>query len=81
MSFQNRTFFDSDTLQFLQGIDPNTIDLIVTDPPFNRGKDFLAIPESALAGAFFQADSHDYKIGATRMICNPRGYPNGQGRI
>ena len=38
MNFQNRRFFHGDNLQFLRGIDSNTIDLIATDPPFNKGK-------------------------------------------
>ena len=31
-----------------------TVDLIATDPPFNKGKDFHATPESLAAGARFQ---------------------------
>ncbi len=31
-----------------------TIDLIATDPPFNKGKDFHATPDSLTAGAKFQ---------------------------
>ena len=33
----NRTLFISDNLPVLRGIDSETIDLIATDPPFNKG--------------------------------------------
>ena len=31
-----------------------TVDLIATDPPFNKGKDFHATPDSLASGAKFQ---------------------------
>ena len=37
----------------LRGIDSETIDLIATDPPFNKGRDFHATPDSLAAGARF----------------------------
>ena len=33
----NRTLFVSDNLPVLRGIDSESIDLIATDPPFNKG--------------------------------------------
>ena len=53
-NFQNRTLFKGDNLLFLQGMNSGTVDLIATDPPFNKGKDFHATPESLAAGARFQ---------------------------
>ena len=53
-NFQNRTLFKGDNLDFLRGINDKTVDLIATDPPFNKGKDFHATPESLAAGARFQ---------------------------
>ena len=53
-NFQNRTLFHSDNLPILQGMNSETVDLIATDPPFNKGKDFHATPDSAAAGARFQ---------------------------
>ena len=53
-NFQNRTLFKGDNLDFLQGMNSETVDLIATDPPFNKGKDFYATPESLSAGARFQ---------------------------
>ncbi len=53
-NFQNRTLFKGDNLDFLQGMNGGTVDLIATDPPFNKGKDFHATPESLAAGARFQ---------------------------
>ena len=53
-NFANRTLFHGDNLLFLQGMNGGTVDLIATDPPFNKGKDFHATPESLAAGARFQ---------------------------
>ena len=33
----NRTLFIADNLSILRGIDSESIDLIATDPPFNKG--------------------------------------------
>ena len=53
-NFKNRTLFHGDNLLFLRGINSETIDLIATDPPFNKGRDFHATPDSLAAGAKFQ---------------------------
>ena len=53
-NFQNRTLFHGDNLKFLRGINSGTIDLIATDPPFNKGRDFHATPDSLAKGAKFQ---------------------------
>ena len=53
-NFQNRTLFHSDNLPILQGMNSETVDLIATDPPFNKGKDFHATPDSLSSGARFQ---------------------------
>ena len=53
-NFENRTLFCGDNLSILQGINKETIDLIATDPPFNKGRDFHATPDSLAAGARFQ---------------------------
>ena len=37
MNIDSRTLFISDNLPVLRGIDSETIDLIATDPPFNKG--------------------------------------------
>ena len=50
----NRTLFEADNLPVMRGINSETIDLIATDPPFNKGKDFHATPDSLAAGAKFQ---------------------------
>ena len=52
-NFENRTLFQGDNLPFLQGINSETVDLIATDPPFNKSKDFHATPDSLAAGARF----------------------------
>lgn len=53
-NFKNRTLYHADNLPVLRGINSETIDLIATDPPFNKGKDFHATPDSLAAGAKFQ---------------------------
>ena len=53
-NFQNRTLFKGDNLDFLRGMNSGTVDLIATDPPFNKDKDFHATPDSLAAGARFQ---------------------------
>ena len=64
-NFQNRTLFHSDNLPILQGMNSETVDLIATDPPFNKGRDFHATPESLASGARFadrwswDADVHE----------------------
>ena len=49
----NRTLYHSDNLPILQGINSETIDLIATDPPFNKNQDFHATPKSAAEGGKF----------------------------
>ena len=53
-NFQNRTLYHCDNLPVLRGMNSETVDLIATDPPFNKGKDFHATPDSLAAGAKFQ---------------------------
>ena len=50
----NRTLYHGDNLLVLRGINANAIDLIATDPPFNKGRDFHATPDSLASGASFQ---------------------------
>ena len=51
---QNRTLFHGDNLEFLRGMDSETVDLVATDPPFNKSRDFHATPDSLAAGARFE---------------------------
>ena len=53
-NWKNRTLFHGDNLTFLRAMDSETVDLIATDPPFNKGRDFHATPDSLAAGAKFQ---------------------------
>ena len=54
MTIKNRTLLHGDNLDMLRGIDSETIHLIATDPPFNKGRDFHATPDSVARGASFQ---------------------------
>ena len=53
-NFNNRTLFHGDNLPFLRGMNSESVHLIATDPPFNKGRDFHATPDSLAAGARFQ---------------------------
>ena len=50
VNFKNRTLYHGDNLAFLRGMNSGTVNLIATDPPFNKSKDFYATPDS-LAGS------------------------------
>ena len=53
-NFENRTLYHGDNLDFLRGINSATVNLIATDPPFNKARDFHATPDSLAKGASFQ---------------------------
>ena len=53
-NWRNRTLFHGDNLGFLRAMNSESVDLIATDPPFNKGRDFHATPDSLAAGAKFQ---------------------------
>ncbi len=60
-NFANRTLYHGDNLDFLRGMDSETVHLIATDPPFNKNRDFHATPDSLAAGAQFQ-DRWNWKL-------------------
>ena len=53
VNFQNRTLYHGDNLDFLRGMNSETVHLIATDPPFNKNRDFHATPDSLARGAQF----------------------------
>ena len=53
-NWKNRTLFHGDNLNFLRAMNSESVDLIATDPPFNKGRDFHATPDSLAKGASFQ---------------------------
>ncbi|MCY4261108.1 MAG: DNA methyltransferase [Rhodobacteraceae bacterium] len=53
-NWANRTLFHGDNLPIMRGMNSESVDLIATDPPFNKGRDFHATPDSLAAGARFQ---------------------------
>ena len=53
-NFVSRTLYHGDNLEFLRGMNSESVHLIATDPPFNKGKVFHATPDSLAAGARFQ---------------------------
>ena len=54
LNVENRTLFHGDNLDFLREMNSASVHLIATDPPFNKGRDFHATPDSPAAGARFQ---------------------------
>ena len=52
-NWENRTLFRGDNLGFLRAMNSKSVHLIATDPPFNKGKDFHATPDSLASGASF----------------------------
>ena len=53
-NWKNRTLFHKDNLDVMRAMNSETIDLIATDPPFNKNRDFHATPDSLSSGASFQ---------------------------
>ena len=52
-NWPNRTLFHGDNLDFLRAMNSNSVHLIATDPPFNKGRDFHATPGSLADGGSF----------------------------
>ena len=53
-NWKDRTLFHCDNLPVLRAMNSESVDLIATDPPFNKSRDFHATPDSLAAGASFQ---------------------------
>ena len=53
-NWKNRTLFYGDNIDFLRAMNSESVNLIATDPPFNKGRDFHATPDSLASGASFQ---------------------------
>lgn len=45
--------FHGDNLNFLRAMNSKSVHLMATDPPFNKGRDFHATPDSLDDGASF----------------------------
>ena len=53
-NWTNRTLFHGDNLDIMRAMNSESVDLIATDPPFNKSRDFHATPDSLAKGASFQ---------------------------
>ena len=53
-NWANRTLFHGDNLPFMRAMNSDSVDLIATDPPFNKGRDFHVTPDKLKRGASFQ---------------------------
>ena len=49
----NRILYQMDNLDMMRGLENATIDLIATDPPFNKGRDFHGSTGSSMEEATF----------------------------
>ena len=71
-NFENRTLYHGDNLPFLRGMNSGTVNLIATDPPFNKNRDFHADPGSLASGARFvdrwawERDVHEEWVDAIK---------------
>ena len=66
-NFQNRTLYHGDNLDFLRGMDSETVHLIATDPPFNRAA------TSTRRQTVWRGE-HSFKtVGRGMMICTTIG--------
>ena len=54
LNFKNRSLYHGDNINFLRGMNSETVHLIATDPPFNKNRDFHATPDSLASGARFK---------------------------
>lgn len=54
MNVKSRTIFTGDNLPVLRGLEPESIQMVYADPPFNSGKEWAAPIGSAAAGAMFR---------------------------
>ena len=52
-NFANRTLYHGDNLPFLRGMNSGTVNLIATDPPFNKNRDFHSEPDKLGANVGF----------------------------
>ena len=53
-NWKNRTLVRDDNLNVLRSMNSEAVHLVTTDPPFKKGRDFYATPDSLAAGASFQ---------------------------
>ena len=60
-NWESRTLFQGDNLLFLRAMNTGTVDLIATDPPFNKGRDFHLTPESLKGGKIGFQDRWSWK--------------------
>ena len=89
LNVPNRTLYHGDNLKFMRALDSNSVHLIATDPPFNKGRDFHATPDSLAAGAICIAIPSSLNCGTSgqKIKCqhdliraNPRFRPiSGRG--
>lgn len=60
-NWQNRTLFHADNLGVLRKMNSESVDLIATDPPFNKSRDFHSTPDKLGPGASFH-DRWDWNV-------------------
>ena len=53
-NWENRTLFHGDNLAFMRAMNSGSVDLIATDPPFKKDRDFHFTPDKLDKGAKFQ---------------------------
>lgn len=66
-NWPNRSLFHGDNLPFLRAMNSESVDLIATDPPFNKNKDFHATPDSLQRALRFRI------VGRGKKTCIKNG--------
>ena len=61
LELENRTLYTMDNILVLQRLPSESIDLIATDPPFNKDRDFKPNTDSS-ASKFEDYEDEDYKV-------------------
>ena len=74
MQPSNRTLYHGENLEYLLGMDSESVDLIATDPPFNKGRNFKAEDGTRSEGAGFKdkwmwTDISDDVVEHIRIHC------------
>ena len=70
LNVPDRTFFEGDNLAILQGINSECVDLIATDPPFNKRRN-MAGRAGKYPDQWYWADTHAHTPGCP-PDCNLR---------
>ena len=67
-NFNNRTLYHLDNLDVLRGMNSESVHLIATDPPFNKGRDFHATPDSLKVVAVGSLGTGEQRLSLSQIL-------------